>query len=67
MCQATVYLLRNGREEEVMREVTFLEVTDEGVRIATFFEQPRLIPGKVVSVDFLKHMVKLASPTESKN
>jgi len=67
MCQATVYLLRNGREEEVMREVTFLEVTDEGVRIATFFEQPRLIPGKVVSVDFLKHVVKLASSTESKN
>jgi len=50
-----------------MREVTFLEVTDEGVRIATFFEQPRLIPGKVVSVDFLKHVVKLASSTESKN
>lgn len=67
MCQATVYLLRNGREEEVMREVTFLEVTDEGVRIATFFEQPRLIPGKVVSIDFLKHVVKLASSTESKN
>jgi len=59
MCQATVYLLRDGQEEEVMREVTFLEVTDDGVRVATFFEEPRLVPGKVAYIDFLKHIVTL--------
>ena len=59
MCQATVYLLRDGYKEEVMREVTFLEVTDDGVRVAAFFEEPRLVPAKVASIDFLKHTVTL--------
>ena len=64
MCLATVRLIRDGQEEEIMREVTFLEVTDDGVRMGTFFEKPRLVPGKVVYIDFLKHIVTLVPPTE---
>ena len=64
MCQATVYLLRDGEKEEVMRDTTFLEVTDGGVRVATFFEEPRLVPAKVVYVDFLKSVVGLVPLTE---
>lgn len=59
MCQANVYLLRDGQKEEIMREATFLEVTDKGVRVATFFEEPRFVPAKVATVDFLKHTVTL--------
>ena len=59
MCQATVYLLRDGQEEEIMRDITYLEVTEDGVRVAAFFEEPRLVPAKVAYVDFLKHMVGL--------
>ena len=64
MCQATVYLLRDGQKEEVMRDTTFLEVTDEGVRVATFFEEPRLVPARVAYVDFLKSVVGLVPFTE---
>jgi len=64
MCQATVYLLRDGEKEEVMRDTTFLEVTDGGVRVATFFEEPRLVPAKVAYVDFLKSVVGLVPLTE---
>lgn len=59
-----MYLLRNGQKEEVMREATFLEVTDDGVRVATFFEEPRFIPAKVVTIDFLKHIVTLVPYTK---
>lgn len=66
MCQATVYLLRDGHEKEVMREVTFLEVTGDGVRVAAFFEEPRLVLAKVASIDFLKHVVTLVPAAEGK-
>lgn len=55
MCQATVYLV----EEEVAREVTGMEVTEEGVRLMSFFEEPKVVRGRVVHVDFLKHRVQL--------
>ncbi|MGC8787708.1 MAG: CooT family nickel-binding protein [Anaerolineae bacterium] len=64
MCQANVYLLRNGQKEEIVREATFLEVTEGGVRVATFFEEPRFVPAKVATVDFLKHVVTLVPYTE---
>ena len=64
MCQATVYLLRDGEKEEVMRDTTFLEVTEGGVRVATFFEEPRLVPAKVAYVDFLKNAVGLVPLSE---
>jgi len=49
-----------------MREVTFLEVTGDGVRVAAFFEEPRLVLAKVASIDFLKHVVTLVPPAEGK-
>lgn len=55
MCQATVYL----GEEEIAREVTGLEVSDEGVRLTSFFEEPQMVPGRVRHIDFLKHRVQL--------
>lgn len=55
MCQATVYL----GDEEVAREVTGLELTEDGVRLTSFFEEPQVVPGRVRHVDFLKHQVQL--------
>jgi predicted RNA-binding protein len=61
MCQATVYLLRNGQREEVMREVTHLARIEEGVQLQTFFDEPRIVGGRVAEIDFLKHTVTLVS------
>lgn len=55
MCQATVYL----GDREVAREVTWLEPAGDSVRLATFFEEPTLIPGRIRRIDFLKHQVFL--------
>jgi len=55
MCQATVYL----GEDEVARDVTGLEVRDDGVRLTSFFEEPQMVPGRVQHIDFLKHRVQL--------
>jgi len=54
MCQISVVIEREGKQEKVMDSVTGLEVTPEGVRLSTFFEEPMVIPDVVISrIDFL--------------
>jgi predicted RNA-binding protein len=62
MCQATVYL----GEQEVAREVTWLEPVEGGVRLATFFEEPKVVHGRICHIDFLKHRV-LLEPNEERD
>lgn len=61
MCQATVYL----GEQEIAREVIWLEPITEGVRFATFFEDPQSVRGRIQRIDFLKHRVLLESLQEN--
>jgi predicted RNA-binding protein len=63
MCQATVYLVRDGQEEEIMRDVILLEPAEEGLRLQAFFEEPVIVKAQVSRIDFLKHSVTLV-PTE---
>ena len=66
MCQATVYLVREGQaDERIMEDVTRLDVVEGGVRIATFFEEPQVIPAQVSHIDFLKHTVTLVANESS--
>lgn len=55
MCQATVYL----GDKEIAREITGLEMTDEGVRLTSFFDDPQVVAGRILHIDFLKHRVQL--------
>ncbi len=44
----------DGQQELVMEDVANLEVVEEGIRISTLFEEPKLIPGVVIkTIDFL--------------
>jgi len=57
MCQATVYL----DEEKIMEDVIWVEPTQDGVLLRTFFEAPRVVKGVIKGIDLLKHRVLLAS------
>jgi predicted RNA-binding protein len=59
MCQAKLYLVQDGKREMVAEDVIALEETADGVRFATFFEDPKTLPARLVAVDFLKHIVTL--------
>jgi len=59
MCQARVYLANEGSQALVAQDVIFLEEVPEGVRLGSFFEEPKLVRARVASVDFLKHTVIL--------
>jgi predicted RNA-binding protein len=55
MCQATVYL--DGKE--LMKDVTYLRPTPEGLRVSTFFEPPRTVRAAIREIDLLKHRIWL--------
>jgi predicted RNA-binding protein len=55
-----IVLRNNGGQENIMENVTHLEVTSEGVLVSTFFEDPKLVKSaRVKSIDFLGGMVTL--------
>ena len=63
MCQISVLLDMEDRQETVMENVTALEVTPEGVSVRSLFEEPKLVVGaRVRRIDFLGGTVTLAGP-----
>ena len=59
MCQATVYLVQDGQEKEIMRDLVLLEPDEDGLRLQAFFEEPVVLHARVSRIDFLKHTVTL--------
>jgi predicted RNA-binding protein len=54
MCQMKIMQDKDGQQELVMEDVSQLEVVEEGIRISTLFEEPKLIPGVTIkTIDFL--------------
>jgi len=71
MCQMNVVLERDGRQEKIMDSVTGLAVTTAGVTLATFFEEPLVVPDVAVArIDFLGNtlvLVPARQAVQSKN
>ena len=65
MCQARVFLVEEGQEEELMRDVVGIEIRPEGVLLKSFFEEPKLVKGEIFEIDFLKHRVLLRPKGEN--
>ncbi len=61
MCQSTVFLVKDGEKTELMREVISLEQTPEGLRVATFFDEPKIVRARVERMDLLKHTITLVA------
>ncbi len=59
MCQSSVFIFKDGKEEELKRDVILVEPVEEGVKIQGFFEQPEFIKAKIKSIDLLKHKIIL--------
>ncbi|MFC2037393.1 CooT family nickel-binding protein, partial [Chloroflexota bacterium] len=51
MCQATVYLVQDGQEKEIMRDVVLLAPVEKGVRLQAFFEEPVILQARIGRID----------------
>lgn len=64
MCQMKVMLDREGQQELVMEDVAHLEVVEDGIKISTLFEEPKLISDVAVKkIDFLSGTAMLQHKT----
>ena len=60
MCQMRVIMETTAGTEQIMEEVTGLEITPEGIMLTSLFDDPRLIPGSTVKkIDFMTTLVTL--------
>lgn len=64
MCQITAVLEKAEQQEKIMENVTLVEVLPEGLRLSTFFEEPRLVPNAhIKNIDFLSGTLTLVMDT----
>ncbi len=66
MCQARVFWVEKGQEEEIMRDVVGIEIRPEGLVLKSFFEEPKFVAGEIYEIDFLKHRVLIRPKKEEK-
>jgi len=60
MCQMRVVMEHDAGCEQIMEEVTGLEVTSDGVVLSSLFDEPRLVSGSAVKkIDFMATVVTL--------
>lgn len=57
MCQAKIWVRYRGEEREIAKDITQLEISEEEIKIKSFFEPPKVIKGKIKAIDFLKAKV----------
>jgi predicted RNA-binding protein len=61
MCQLNVVMEREGKQETLMEGVTGLEVTELGIVLRTYFEEPMTVnQASIKRIDFLGGSVVLA-------
>nr|HDN00942.1 CooT family nickel-binding protein [Deltaproteobacteria bacterium] len=59
MCQSTIYLKKGDTEEEILRDAILVESCSEGIKIQGLFDDPKIIPARITSIDLLKNRIIL--------
>ena len=63
MCQSSVYMEKEGEEQEILKDAILVEPVDNGVKIQAIFEAPKLVKARIKRIDLLKHKVILEEIT----
>jgi predicted RNA-binding protein len=59
MCEAAVYLLRDGQEEMVMEGVDILESDDDLLRLTNLYGEEKKIKAKIKGFSLVDHKILL--------
>ena len=58
MCEASAYLLKEGKEELILEAVDILEQAEEGkIRLANIFGEQKVLKAKVKSMSLVNHKI----------
>ena len=59
MCEATAYLLKDGREELILKDVDVIEPDGDSVRIVNIFGEQKVLKAEIHSLNLINHKVLL--------
>lgn len=59
MCQTTIYHERNGKKQEILRDVISMERSGDSWVVKVLLEEPTQLRGRIVKIDFLKYTVTI--------
>ena len=57
MCEATAYLLSNGKEKEVMRDVVTVEVHGKHLTFRDILGNEKKLQARIKKIDLIQHKV----------
>jgi predicted RNA-binding protein len=64
MCETTVYLSKDGEEQKIMEDVVLVQPEDDAYLLVSLLGEQKLVPGRIVKIDFLKHTLHLSRQQE---
>ncbi len=59
MCEAKVYVVKNGDEERVMEDVILVQPEGDACLLVSLLGEQKLVKGRIAKIDFLRHTVHL--------
>jgi len=59
MCLATVYVEKDGQEEEVMQDVAWIRPQGGGLQLISFMGESRLLQAQIKSIDLVNSSIVL--------
>jgi len=59
MCEATAYLLKQGQEELVLKDVDIIERDGDSLRIVSIFGEQKVLKAEIHSLNLINHKVLL--------
>ncbi|MCK4473171.1 MAG: CooT family nickel-binding protein [Anaerolineae bacterium] len=62
MCETTVYFSEDGEEQKVMEDVVLVQPEDGAYLLVNLLGEQKLVQGRIVRIDFLKHTLHLSRP-----
>ena len=64
MCEAKVYIAKDGNEERVMEDVILVQPEGDAYLLVNLLGEQKLVKGHIEKIDFLKHTVHLGQLIE---
>ena len=59
MCEATAYLLKNGKEEIILEEVDLFEADDGQIKLVSIFGEEKKVKARIKTLSLVDHKIIL--------
>ncbi len=63
MCEATAYILKNGKEEVLLPDVDIIEPEGEGLRLVSIFGEQKVVQAEFFQLRLGEHKIILTPRT----